>query len=143
MSALEKLVVDANVAAKWYVPELDSEAASAILDRGDPLFAPDLIIAEFGNVVWKKVSKGELGQSEAVEIIRAFISSSPVVLRPATVFLSAAFDIAIRYNVTVYDALYLAVALDESCPLVIADKRLGQALRGTELEKAILVLRNL
>ena len=140
MIAPGKLVIDASVAVKWYVPEEGSEAASAILARGDSLFSPDLLAAEFGNVIWKKVRKGELDQFEAEEIIGAFISSGPVNLRPLSVFLGAAFDIAIRWKVTVYDALYLAVAMEESCALVTADDRLVRGLRGTALEKNILSL---
>ncbi len=140
MKAARKVVVDASVVVKWYLPEQGSTAASAILDSGDALFAPDLLIAEFGNVIWKKVRRGELEQLEAEEIINAFLSSAAVVLRPASLFLPAAFDIAIRYKLTVYDALYLAVALEEPCPLVTADARLGQALVKTPLEKTIQVL---
>lgn len=54
----DKLVIDASVAIKWYVPEAGSQEASAILDRPETLLAPDLLAAEFGNVLWKKVSAG-------------------------------------------------------------------------------------
>jgi predicted nucleic acid-binding protein len=41
-----KLVVDASVAAKWYVPEIHSDAAVRLLDPEIVLLAPDLIIPE-------------------------------------------------------------------------------------------------
>jgi predicted nucleic acid-binding protein len=43
------LVVDASVAVKWYVPELDSQRAHLILAGGHRLIAPDLLLAEVGN----------------------------------------------------------------------------------------------
>ena len=140
MMADNKLVIDASVAIKWYVPELGSQEAAAVLDREEFLIAPDLLAAEFGNVLWKKVRKGELAQAEATEIIAVFTSSGSIALRPVSVYLSAAFDLAIRWNLTVYDALYLAVAIEESCPLVTADETLGRGLRGTALENSVLVL---
>ena len=53
------LIVDSGVAVKWFLPEAYSAEASRILaeyDNGALSFiAPDLIYAEFGNVVWKKL----------------------------------------------------------------------------------------
>lgn len=140
MKMPEKLVIDTSVAVKWYIPETGCEEASAILDRENSLLAPDLLVAEFGNVIWKKVRKSEFGQSEAEGIIGAFLSTRPVILRPSNLYLQPAFEIANRWNVTVYDALYLAVALEESCPLATSDEKLGRALLGTPLEKTIRVL---
>lgn len=46
------LVIDASVAAKWYVAEPDSRPALAVGARGG-LIAPDLILAEVANILWK------------------------------------------------------------------------------------------
>ncbi|MBI2863204.1 MAG: type II toxin-antitoxin system VapC family toxin [Chloroflexi bacterium] len=77
---------------------------------------------------------------EAEEIVKAFLSSSAVALQPANLFLLAAFDIAIRYSLTLYDSLYLAVALEDSCPFVTADAKLKQVLLKTPLEKTVQIL---
>lgn len=138
-----KMVIDASVAVKWYLPEVDSERAAAILERGDPLVAPDLLVAEFGNVLWKKVRGGELNRTEAEEIVEAFTTSQPVAVQATGPFLRAALDIATGWQITAYDALYLALALAESCPLVTADQRLGQRLEETDLGKTVLVLSDL
>jgi len=110
------LAIDASVAVKWYVPETGHAAAAAILERGDPLVAPDLLVAEFGNVLWKKVRRGELSQSESEAIIDAFTSSCPIALQPSGPVLPAAFKIASQCGCTVYDALYVAVAIAQGCP---------------------------
>ena len=47
------LVVDASVAVKWFVEEDGRQQALQILDL-DEREAPDLIIAEVANVIWKK-----------------------------------------------------------------------------------------
>ncbi len=138
-----QLAVDASVAIKWYVPEVGSVEAGRLLERDAPLVAPDLIVAEFGNVLWKKVRTGELDAHEAQEIIEAFLLSSPMDLQPASLFLDTAFDIASRWHVTVYDALYLAVAVAGGCPLVSADRKLAQRLQGTALQESVLLLADL
>ena len=49
-------VVDASVAAKWFLPELHKDKAEELLrdflDEKLDLIAPDLIISEVGNILW-------------------------------------------------------------------------------------------
>ncbi len=134
MTRAEKLVVDATVAIKWYVPEVGSEEASAILEGGTTLLAPDLLVSELGNVLWKKVLRDELNPSEAVEIIQGFVNSCPVDLRSSRLLAPAALDVAVRLQHPVYDALYLSLAVAEDCPLVTVDDRLRRVLAGSPLE---------
>ena len=51
-------VVDASFAIKWVVDE--AHTTQALLLRRHRLIAPDLLIAECANVLWKKVRRGEL-----------------------------------------------------------------------------------
>lgn len=101
-----RVVLDASVIAKLYLPEIGSAKASAVLAFDGRKLAPDLLAAEFGNVLWKKVRKGELSQSEAEEIANAFTSACPVTLRPMGPYLPSALNIALRWKCTVYDALH-------------------------------------
>jgi predicted nucleic acid-binding protein len=57
-------VADTSVALKWYAPEEDSERAAELL--GGFLVAPDLILAELGNALWKKAWQGEALPAQAV-----------------------------------------------------------------------------
>ena len=63
MSA-ERFVIDASVAIKWIVQEAGTE--EAVLVRRRPLSAPDLLIAECANILWKKVRQNELTEAEAI-----------------------------------------------------------------------------
>jgi predicted nucleic acid-binding protein len=47
------LVVDASIAAKWFIDEKGREQAIRLLDVAERQ-APDLLIAEVANIVWKK-----------------------------------------------------------------------------------------
>ena len=57
---MKKVVVAASVAAKWFIPELHSDSAAHLLDSELVLLAPDLIGAEFGNILWKKLRRAEI-----------------------------------------------------------------------------------
>jgi len=119
---MKKVVVDASVAVKWFVPEIHSAAAARMLDPEIALYAPDLIGPEFGNILWKKVRREEITREEAVEIVNAF-AKLPFEIRPSSILLPAAFELAIELDRTVYDSLYLALAVAEECALITADAK--------------------
>ena len=134
------IVVDASVAIKWYVPEPGAAEATAILQAGRSLLAPDLLVAELGNVLWKKVRRGELSAAEGAEIANGFAQACPVELWASGPLLQPALHIAIEFGRSVYDSLYLAVALAEGVSLVSSDERFLNALRGTPLETTVRLL---
>ena len=120
---MTRVVVDASVAVKWFVPEELSIEARRLLAPEYELLAPDLLWAELGNVLWKKHRRRELDQRTAARLLGDF-SRVPIKLHPAQRWTGAALDLAIRHGVTVYDGLYLAVAAGNECRLMTADRRL-------------------
>lgn len=131
------LVADASVAVKWYVPEIHAEAAARLLDPAHELHAPDLILPEFGNIIWKKVRRGEVTVNKGREIMRAFLAV-PVLKHPATPLLEPAFEIAHGAAQTVYDCTYLALAVALGCQMVTADEKFYQAPKVRSLARFLL-----
>jgi predicted nucleic acid-binding protein len=129
---MKKAVVDASVVVKWFVPEIHSESAARLLDAEIALFAPDLIGPEFGNILWKKVRRREVERDEADEIMAAF-ATLPFEIRPSAILLPSAFELAMELDRTVYDSLYLALAVAEGCALITADAKFHAALVATPL----------
>jgi predicted nucleic acid-binding protein len=123
-----RLVVDASVAIKWFIPEELSQDARRVLAAEYELLAPDLLWAELGNVLWKKHRRGELEERMAIQLLRDF-ARMPLRFHPAERWTGAALELAIRYGVTVYDGLYLALAAGHECRVVTADLRLQEACR--------------
>jgi predicted nucleic acid-binding protein len=133
-----KLVIDANVLIKLYVPEVLSQKADSLFrdaeNRRIDLIAPDLIYPEAGNILWKKQRLKELSRPDVKEITEAILSL-PLVVEPVKLLLPLAVDIAIGYNITVYDAAYVALATVYKTALITADKKLVDTLSKTILTK--------
>ncbi len=131
------LVVDASVGVKWYVPEIHSRFAARLLDHGRDLHVPDLFFPEFGNILWKKVVRGELSDAEARSILRA-LSAVPLESHPSPPLLDAALELAVDVSRTVYDSLYVALALALNGRLVTGDERLCNALEQTPFASSVI-----
>ena len=121
------VVVDSSVALKWFVPEIHSEHAASLLEASIQITAPDLFYPEAGNIVWKKVGRGELRPEEARDVIAA-LKRIPIAIVSSSLLLEAALEIAFAHQRTVYDSLYVALAVARACPFVTADDRLASAL---------------
>ncbi len=132
-----KRVVDASVAIKWYVPEVYEQEASRLQKSGDELHAPELILPEFGNIVWKKVIRREITEKEGQKIVTEF-SRLNLVYHPQRQIIKSAFTGAMMTSQTVYDWTYMALALSLGCQFVTADERFYKALETTKLKKHLL-----
>lgn len=124
------LVVDASVALKLFVSEPDSAAAEALYVSGEFFLAPDLVLAEVANGLWKLARRSELSEAQFLEAIIKL----PLVygeLVPLDMLLEAAANIARDIDHPVYDCFYLALAEARAVPLVTADKRLVARVAGS------------
>lgn len=134
MNDRPSLVVDASVAIKWVLPEPGQERALEILDlyldEKLNLLAPYLLISETGNVLWKRVARGELEPEAAQRCFEELLLASPLLLDSSIVSRSALL-LAFAHGQTMYDCLYLAWALERGCGLITADRRFFDAMRPT------------
>ena len=124
------VVVDASSAVKWYFEEEYSDDATRLLHPAHTLLAPDLLIAEFANVAWKYVRRGDATAVEARDALTALLSVR-LELHASTTVMPAAFDIACETGRTAYDSIYLALARLQGCQLVTADRRFYNAMQAT------------
>ena len=120
-------VVDASLIAAAFFQEQCAEEAGAVLASGRQLYAPDLIYPEVANAVWKRHRRREINEEEASQLL-ADIARMPLQITPSNRLIDSALRLAIQTDRTVYDCLYVALALDQACPLITADRRLVNAL---------------
>ena len=140
-----RYVLDASVMAKWLLPEDDVAAADRLRDlavRGEcRLLAPDLWRVEIANALWARTRRGTnpLHETDAADAL-AVVSRMPVVTVASEELVALAFDAALEANITVYDALYAALALRDRAPLVTADVQLRDRLRARWREFGVVAL---
>ena len=129
---MKTCVVDSSVVAKWFLPEEHSEEARALLTSGAELIAPDLMPIEVASVAWKRVQRGELTAEEATALVHD-LATLPMRIEPSDNLIESALEIALATKRTVYDCVYVALAIANDCEFVTADERLVNSLVATPL----------
>jgi predicted nucleic acid-binding protein len=124
-----KFVIDANVAIKWYLDEPSWEIARRLLDGDDDLIAPEHILAEVGQALWRRFRRGEIPRAQIDDIVTYLPQYFDLV--PLTEIAAEATGLACDIAYTVYDCLYVAAAIRRDTYLVTADDRLLAALSGS------------
>lgn len=131
------VVVDASVAAMWFLPEQYSENAARLLIPEYDLVAPDLIHLEVGGVLLKAVRRDEVPFMDSAEALSALLPAAIRTL-PSADHVETAFEIARDHGGSIYDAIYIALAHTLAAPLITADKRLA-AIAGKAQVRANLI----
>lgn len=129
---MRKFVVDANVAVKWVLPEIHSDAANRLLNDQYELLVPDFFFPEIGNVLWKRVRRGETTLEIAQQNLSVLMGGD-LQLYPSLPLMPMALEIAVKVSQAVYDCVYLALAVTNQCQMVTADERFYNALSGDVL----------
>jgi len=124
------IVVDASVAVKWVITEAFSENAARLLEASFSLLAPELLYAETTSALWSLARRGDISDQDAREAL-AVIADAPIdVPVSMRLLMPAATRLARDLDHPVYGCFYLALALQEQYPLVTADKRFHERVRG-------------
>ncbi|MDQ1473460.1 MAG: hypothetical protein QOJ99_4940 [Bryobacterales bacterium] len=123
-------MVDASVAAKWVLDELGREAAVHLIVRQNhrqiELIAPDLILLELSNVISKRERRKLLTTRQAEEAFHLMVQSSPRLARSQPLIPSA-LKLSRQHQLSFWDSVYLALALERGCGFITADHRLYAA----------------
>jgi predicted nucleic acid-binding protein len=108
------IVVDASIAAKWYLYEPGSAEAASLLTSASLLIAPALIRVEVSGAILRRYCEGKLSQeraSEACDLWEADIAGGALRLVPDETLMAPARAIALRLRHPIQDCLYLAAAV--------------------------------
>ena len=131
---MTSVVVDASVAVKWCLPsqreELVAQAEELLASskRNEIRFlVPDLFWVEVANALWKAVRRGEmLGENAPTAL--AYLHDLDIVTIPSIDLVPQAMFVAVNHGRTVYDSLYVALAMRSESQLITADERLANAM---------------
>ena len=87
---------------------------------------------DVGNILWKKHRIGELEAREARDVLTD-LRRLPLRLVGMSSYIESALALAIQYGRTVYDSVYLALAIHQGASFVTADQKLCNTLADTEI----------
>ena len=128
------LVLDSSVAVKFTFPMANEpylDQALELLDSYETgkteLVVPDIFWAEIGNVAWKGVRQRRWSRAVAETAITELQTQNFSTV-PSRELIQQAVAIALNYDRSVYDSLYVALAITTRSTLVSADERLVNAL---------------
>ena len=133
------LVVDASVAICWFAREAATPAANGLLRSPEELIAPSLLCVEVANTAWKKLRKKEMTEEQAVAAtveVRRFIRD----LAPIERLARDALALATEINHSVYDCVYLALALQRDAKFVTLDESFVRALSSSRYASSVIHL---
>lgn len=132
------LVVDACVVVKWFAQEIFSDEAALLTDENKfELHAPELILPEFGNIIWKKFRQGEITEHMLYRIAQTGFDRQ-IVFHSHEPLFELALVRASETGQTVYDWTYLSLAQSLFMPFVTADERFYNAVKTTRFKDDLL-----
>ena len=118
-----KLVLDASAVVR--IIEASPEAALMVqaLDAADLVLAPELMLTEVANALWRLQRAGQL---EADGLLQRLDRAAALVdhIEPDRSLQAEALALATHLDHPVYDCLYLVLARREVAALLSADQRL-------------------
>jgi predicted nucleic acid-binding protein len=122
------VVVDASVAAMWFLPEPRSELAASLLDAPCEIVAPDLLHIEVANAFLKAARRGAIDSTDAAAAL-ARLAAPSVRFEHSGSYAETAFELAERHGGSVYDGVYIALAKALSATIATNDTELAQTAR--------------
>ncbi|MEA5503242.1 type II toxin-antitoxin system VapC family toxin [Halotia wernerae UHCC 0503] len=127
-----RCVVDASVGIKQFIPDepLMAKVDQLFAHLANPqtaIFVPDLFYIECGNIIWKYV-RARLYAVADVPADLATLKSFPLRVVSTADLMADAVTIALNYNISAYDASYVALSQQTSATLLTLDSKLIRAL---------------
>ncbi len=131
MTTPVKCVVDANVGIKQFIPDpLTSKVNQLFAHLEYPqteIFVPDLFYIECANILWKYVRAGLYAAAD-VPADLATLKAFPLRIVSTANLMEDAVSIALTYQISAYDASYVALSQQVGATLLTLDQRLVRAL---------------
>jgi len=125
------IVIDASTLAKYILHENSWEEVSRYVRNMRPLYSIDHVLKEVVNAIWKHTVKNIILPEVAIQLyssLEKLAKSQVIILENELTYMRRAMEIALRYSITIYDALYIAQA-EKYGELLTSDEKQGSIAR--------------
>ena len=121
-------VLDNSVVSGWFINDKSRAYSELIATRLQTVraIAPPLLQLEYTNVMRTACKRQKMIAAQAHQIV-AMLAELPIDIDNASLHPSQVLDLALRYDLTSYDAVYLDLALRRGLPIATRDQALADA----------------
>jgi predicted nucleic acid-binding protein len=127
---MSAFVLDNSVVSGWLIENQSSAYADAVAERlkTSRAIAPPLLRLEVTNVLRTACKRQRLIAAQAHEMLTA-LAALPIDIDVTAPNPAQILDLALRHDLTAYDAMYLDLALRRALPVATRDLALADAAR--------------
>ena len=131
-------VLDASVIIKWFSVEEYTDTAIEIRNKffkgTYELAAPDLILYEVSNALR---FNPKFDEDDVIEAVNSLFDMGINIIVPTPRVVESSITMAFKYNITIYDAFYAALAHEIGFTFVTADSKLYQKIKDLKFVRHI------
>ena len=125
-----KIIIDASIAVKWFAFEQGTPEARALLKKASEgtvlLYAPDLLLYEVANALGKGKRLAKQAIDLSLETLWDKVKLEALEQRLA----KTAINFMLDYDLSYYDAVYVALAYGLEIPLLSSDLKAHKNIKG-------------
>jgi len=138
---MKPFVIDASMAAAWSLEDEKSEASEQIFEEAKGTeggrFVPSIFWHEIRSIYLKKARGRKITWEESLVLLEGLRDFEPIIRETGDD--AQVMALARQYELSAYDAAYLALAIELDAILATNDRRLARAahLAGVELRTTL------
>ena len=138
MARFKIIILDASVIVKWFSEEEHTDKALKIRERirigKEKVIVPDLLLYELANALKYNPN---FDASDVSDALTSIFDMDINIVTPIPETINSAIKLGFQYNITVYDAFYIALARETELIYITADKRLCERVNNLNFVRYI------
>jgi predicted nucleic acid-binding protein len=122
-------VIDTSAFCKFLLREPDWETVREFFIPDSDLYGVGMLVTESANVIWKHITKYGVREEDGWTMFSAMnklFQANIINIEPDIKYLKDALQIGVKYQIPVYDSLFLAQAQYNNSALVTSDGKQGK-----------------
>ncbi len=127
------IIMDASAIVEIVLKRENAERYSEYIEKADWTIAPDIIISELSNVMWKYNKLASMEHSECVRNVEEGVLLIDDYIDSKDIWKEALAE-GIKYNHSIYDMMYLITARRNDGMVLTCDKKMKEIGKKLKIE---------